>query len=137
MFVELLQLLPDPFVLLSDKAVLSSSKAPKVFSCQDCVLLKVIVYNYCVFMSGLCYFENHCLHACVTPLLNHDQIASVQKVLMRTMVKRKYKKCGMLKNKLNLTGIAGNVAVRSSCMLSMLARCQNLQRCTFDVNLFV
>ena len=73
----------------------------------------------------------------MTPLLNHDQIASVQKVLMRTMVIRKYKKCGMLKNKLNLTSIAGNVAVRSSCMLSMLSRCQNLQRCTFDVNLFV
>ena len=43
------------------------------------------------------------------------------------MVIRKSKKCGMLMNKLNLTGIAGNVAVRSSCMLSMLARCQNLQ----------
>ena len=53
------------------------------------------------------------------------------------MVIRKSKKCGMLKNKLNLTGIAGNVAVRSSCMLSMLSRCQNLQRWTFDVNQFV
>ena len=44
MFVELLQLLPDPFVLLSDKAVLSSSKAPNVMCFQDRIVLFSIVY---------------------------------------------------------------------------------------------
>ena len=34
-----------------------------------------------------------------------------------------------------ITSITGDVAIRSSCMFSMLSRGENLQRCSFSVNL--
>ena len=118
MLVELLQLLPDPLVLLSDKTVFSSPKAPNSYVNAMSLLCKV------------CYIGIYLCDSVVEPWPNNLGPKRADGKHNVGIFDFNYR----LRAQIKITGIAGDVAIGSSCMLGMLSRSQNLQRCSFSDN---